>query len=81
MGAKNHATVLPDADKGNINAIVGAALVQPVSVVGCRHAFLLGGKFMDSDLKEKASGLKVGNGMNPDLTSVSAKIVTIESIT
>ena len=69
MGAKNHASVLPDADKeGCINAIVGAAF----GAAGQRCMALSTCIFVDeanlwiSDLKEKAAGLKVGNGMNPD---------------
>lgn len=69
MGAKNHASVLPDADKeGCINAIVGAAFgaagQRCMALSTC--IFVGGANSWMSDLKEKASGLKVGNGMNPD---------------
>eukprot|EP00943_MAST-04B_sp_MAST-4B-sp1_P007076 g7076.t1 len=69
MGAKNHASVLPDADKeGCLNAIIGAAFgaagqrcmaLSTCLFIGEASSFI-------EDLKEKTAALKVGNGMDPE---------------
>ena len=69
MGAKNHASVLPDADKeGCLNALIGAAFGAAGQRCMALSTCLFVGEantWMD-DLKEKTAQLKVGNGMDPD---------------
>jgi malonate-semialdehyde dehydrogenase (acetylating)/methylmalonate-semialdehyde dehydrogenase len=69
MGAKNHATVLPDADKeGTLNALVGAAFGaagQRCMALSCA-IFVGESKSWIKDLKAKAQQLKVGAGMSKD---------------
>ena len=84
MGAKNHASVLPDADKeGCINAIVGAAFgaagqrcmaLSTCIFVGEANSWM-------SDLKEKSIWLKVGNGMVRLPQAVTSKDSYDRSIT
>lgn len=67
LGAKNHATIMPDADKdATVNAIVGAAFgaagqrcmaLSTVIFVGETEAWL-------DDIVEKARKLKVGSGLD-----------------
>jgi len=80
MGAKNHCTVLADADKeGSLNSIIGAAFgaagqrcmaLSTVILVGESNAWL-------DDLAAKARALKVGCGF--DTTSDLGPVISKES--
>jgi malonate-semialdehyde dehydrogenase (acetylating)/methylmalonate-semialdehyde dehydrogenase len=69
MGAKNHATIVPDADKeSTLNALVGAAFGaagQRCMALSCA-IFVGESKNWIKDLKAKAQQLKVGPGMAKD---------------
>lgn len=69
LGAKNHATVMPDADKeATINALVSAAF----GAAGQRCMALSTAIFVGEtvnwlpEIVEKAKKLKVGSGLNPE---------------
>lgn len=68
LGAKNHATVLPDADKdATINAIVGAAFGAAGQRCMALSVVIFVGESVDwlPEIVEKASKLKVGAGIDP----------------
>lgn len=68
MGAKNHATILPDASKDStLNALVGAALGASGQRCMALSTALFVGDSRDwvGELAEKASRLKVGPGLEP----------------
>lgn len=77
MGAKNHAIVLPDADKEDtINALIGACFgssgqrcmaISVVVLVGEAQGWV-------QEIVEKSKKLTVGAGVdNPDITPVITK--------
>jgi len=69
MGAKNHATILPDADKeATLNSLAGAAFgAAGQRCMALSTAIFVGdAKSWIPEIKSRAVGLKVGDGMNPD---------------
>jgi len=85
MGAKNHATILPDANKeATLNALAGAAF----GAAGQRCMALSAAIFVGEaqkwipDLKAKAESMKVGPGMDPksDLGPLISKEVCTVTI-
>jgi malonate-semialdehyde dehydrogenase (acetylating)/methylmalonate-semialdehyde dehydrogenase len=68
LGAKNHATIMPDADKeGTINAIIGAAFGaagQRCMALSC-VIFVGESKKWLPEIVERARKLRVGSGFDP----------------
>lgn len=69
LGAKNHATIMPDADKeSTVNAIVGAAFGAAGQRCMALSTCIFVGETKEwiADIAEKAKALKVGGGFEPD---------------
>lgn len=80
MGAKNHGTIMPDADKASVlNALTGAAFGAAGQRCMALSTAIFVGDAQDwiSELKPKAEALTIGEGMNPD-TDVGP-LITAES--
>lgn len=68
LGAKNHATILPDADKeATINAIIGAAFGAAGQRCMALSCVIFVGETVNwlPEIVERASKLKVGAGIDP----------------
>jgi malonate-semialdehyde dehydrogenase (acetylating)/methylmalonate-semialdehyde dehydrogenase len=80
LGAKNHATIMPDADKeATINAIVGAAFGAAGQRCMALSTVIFVGETVNwlPEIVEKARALRVGSGMD-DTTDVGP-VITPES--
>jgi len=78
LGAKNHATIMPDADReATVNAIVGAAFGAAGQRCMALSTVIFVGQTKEwvHDIAAKAKVLKVGGGMEPD-TDVGPLIST-----
>lgn len=80
LGAKNHAVILPDANKqATLNAVAGAAFGAAGQRCMALSTLVLVGESKEwlPDLVERAKQLKVGYGMEPD-TDVGP-VITVQS--
>lgn len=80
LGAKNHATILPDADKdATLNALCGAAFGAAGQRCMALSAVVFVGETKEwiPELKERAERLKVGPGLDP--TSDLGPLISRES--
>jgi len=69
LGAKNHATIMPDADRENtVNQMVGAAFGAAGQRCMALSTAIFVGEAQEwiGDIAEKAKLLKVGSGMDPN---------------
>jgi len=80
LGAKNHAVILPDADRATtIKALVGAAFGAAGQRCMALSVVILVGRAQEwiPDLVAEASKLKVGNGF--DVSTDLGPLITVES--
>jgi len=80
LGAKNHATIMPDADKeSTVNALVGACFGAAGQRCMALSTIIFVGETKEwiHDIVEKARKLKVGNGM--DSTTEVGPLISKES--